>query len=305
MQVCNVKKLILTAVIVTGGLQILSSQSMEMPAMPSMPSAPQIQMPTISNTTSAPSFYRPSVPTQQAQNKGTESTPSNMPAAKTETVISDGKTSTELYSNLLKNNSMLTALDISSLYDSGLFTDISSLNSTSLSGYQTATNTNFLLQQILTSLDELKKQQKEASPAEKTELQNTQADSQTFKTRDPSILRFKINGYNVIDSLTTVFMSETEPDGSFLLTADRKYYAGSKPFLETFYFLFRTVKSNGQTVTYQVQPTIIQDTKNENSYMYRLSSVKTLTAEKTGNLVVLRYVGDGLDTDLLLNLGQK
>ena len=74
---------------------------------------------------------------------------------------------------------------------------------------------------------------------------------------------------------------------------------------ETFYMLFKTVSSNGSTLTYKVQPSIVQDYKNDNSYVYKLSNVKNLTAEKTGNLVVLHYTSDSLNADLLLDIDSK
>ena len=66
--------------------------------------------------------------------------------------------------------------------------------------------------------------------------------------------------------------------------------------------LFKTVASNGSTVSYKVQPSIVQDHKNENSYVYKLAGIKNLTAEKTGNLVVMHYTDDGVSIDLLLDI---
>ena len=192
------------------------------------------------------------------------------------------------------------------MYDSGLFTNISSLStSDSLANYSTSTSTNVLLQQVLNSLNDLKKQQQSASAKEKNELNATKADAETFKKREPSILRFKINGYNISDSLTKVFFSDTEADGSFLLTGDRKYFVGQQVRTETFYMLFKTVSSNGSSLTYKVQPSIVQDHKNDNSYVYKLAAVKNLTAEKTGNLVVMHFTGDSLSVDLLLDIDSK
>ena len=119
------------------------------------------------------------------------------------------------------------------------------------------------------------------------------------------MLRFKVNGYNILDSLTEVFFSETEPDGTFLLTGDRKYFTNQQVHTETFYMLFKTVNSNGSSITYKVQPSIVQDSKNENSYVYKLSNIKNLTAEKTGNLVVMHFTGDSLSADILLDIDSK
>lgn len=267
-----------------------------MPSMPEMPDMPSVSLDG--------TFYTPTIP-KNVPKKQEEKTKEN--DNKNETVLTNANSDTDLLSTLLGvNSSYLTANDISGLYDSGAFSDISSLNSTSvLSNYATTTSTNVLLQQVLNSLNELKQQQKSSSLEKQEELVNTQVDAQNFKQREPSILRFKINGYNIADSLTKVFFSDTEPDGTFLLTGDRRYFAGQRQMSETFYILFKTVSSNGSSVTYKVQPSIVQDVKNENSYVYKLAETKNLTAEKTGNLVVMHFTDNNLNVDLLLDIDRK
>ena len=294
MQICKSKKAVLASVLLMlSGLSFsIFAQSLDMPEMPEMPS-----MPTIGG-----GFYTPSFPTRVKNNTQNQNTTENG-KEKNETVLTESITpESVLTSNLTKGN-ILTAYDISSLYDSGLFSNLSSLDTTStMSNYNTTSSTNVLLQQVLNGLNDLKKQQQNASAKEKNELNATKTDSENFKKREPSILRFKINGYNITDSLTKVFFSDTEPDGSFLLTGDRRYFVNQQVRTETFYMLFKTIGSNGSTLTYRVQPTLVQDHKNENSYVYKLAGVKNLTAEKTGNLVVIHYSGDSVNADLLLDI---
>lgn len=294
MQICKSKKAVLASVfLMLSGLTFsIFAQSLDMPEMPEMPS-----MPTIGG-----GFYTPSFPTRVKNNTQNQNTTENG-KEKNETVLTESITpESVLTSNLTKGN-ILTAYDISSLYDSGLFSNLSSLDTTStMSNYNTTSSTNVLLQQVLNGLNDLKKQQQNASAKEKNELNATKTDSENFKKREPSILRFKINGYNIADSLTKVFFSDTEPDGSFLLTGDRRYFVNQQVRTETFYMLFKTIGSNGSTLTYRVQPTLVQDHKNENSYVYKLAGVKNLTAEKTGNLVVIHYSGDSVNADLLLDI---
>jgi len=294
LQICKSKKAVLASVILmwTGLSFSIFAQSLDMPEMPEMPS-----MPTIGG-----GFYTPSFPTRVKNNTQNQNTTENG-KEKNETVLTESITpESVLTSNLTKGN-ILTAYDISSLYDSGLFSNLSSLDTTStMSNYNTTSSTNVLLQQVLNGLNDLKKQQQNASAKEKNELNATKTDSENFKKREPSILRFKINGYNIADSLTKVFFSDTEPDGSFLLTGDRRYFVNQQARTETFYMLFKTIGSNGSTLTYRVQPTLVQDHKNENSYVYKLAGVKNLTAEKTGNLVVIHYSGDSVNADLLLDI---
>ncbi|MCR4579031.1 MAG: hypothetical protein K5681_01655 [Treponema sp.] len=287
MQAC--KKLcggIFPALIFSG---LLFAESIEMPEMPQMPS-----MPTVS---SSGSFYRPSLPSQ-ISNKSSSQENSQSTESGSQTVLTETSSEQDLFSALLEDSSTLTASDISDLYDSGLFTTMSSLTGGSLS----STN---LLQKTLTNLNTLKEEQKDLSLDKKEDLLNKQEDAQTFKSREPSILRFKINGYNITDSLTKVFFSDPEADGSFLLTGDRRYYVNQLPRTETFYMVFRTVSSSGSAVSYKVQPTVVQDSKNENSFVYKLGNAKNLTAEKTGNLVVMHFAEGDLKVEMLLDIDKK
>ena len=268
------------------------AQSMEMPEMPEMPS-----MPTVGG-----GFYTPSFPNRpnKTQPAATDTDPAK---DKNESVLTEAITPESILNSALTKGNTLTATDISSLYDSGLFSNISSLGAAgSLSNYTTSTSTNVLLQQVLNSLNELKKQQQTASAKEKNELNAVKTDSETFKKREPSILRFKINNYSVKDSITQEFFSEPEPDGSFLLTADRKYLLNNRSCTETFYLLFKAVKSNGSSTTFSVTPSVAQGTENKNSYIYKMCQLKDITAQKTGNLVVVHYDDNGVAADLLLDI---
>lgn len=269
------------------------AQSVSMPEMPSMPT-----MPTVGGE-----FYRPTTSTSSVlQNATSESLSSSTENLSTQSQNSkatiSSSNSSDVLSSLLTNNSILSAYDITNLYDSGLFNDLSSLNTVNANSQ----NSEILLQQILQSLEELKNQQKTSTAVEKQNLQNTQTDSENFKQREPSVLRFKINGYDIKDSLSAVFFSEPEADGSFLLTGDRRYFTNQQRRTETFYLLFKTIKSTGSTTTFEVQSDIVQDFKNENSFVCKLVNKKNLTAEKTGNLVVLRLSDNDLNVDLLLDI---
>lgn len=287
-----------------------------MPEFPSMPEVNvSIQMPEISSpSVSSSNFYVPnfqngnnSVRNSQSKASGTEKKETDGKTSAESNGISGfnsgnkGKTSisdvtTDLYSSVF-GNANLTASDISGMYDAGLFGNISSLASTNNGSVNTA-----LLQQILAKLDELKASQNNATIDEKNKIHNQQIDSQVFQKRNASILRFRINGHNVTDSLTKVFFSESEPDGTFMLTGDRKYYINRMPRTETFYFLFKAEASNGAVVTYRVIPSLVQDAENQNSFIYKFCQQQDLTAEKTGNLVVLHSAREGFAVDLLLDI---
>lgn len=254
--------------------------------MPEMPDFPEISVPTIGS-----GFYTPKIPYYpKAKNPATEND-KDSDKDKTETVLTDGTTTTDILSNLLNSNDFLTAQDVTSLSNAGTFSSLSGLFGTGTSSDNLSNNV--LLQQILQSLEELKAEKKDVIAAGTTE---------SLKIHSPSILRFKINSYNIKDSLTTVYISSTENDGSFLMTADRRYIADKKIRNETFYLLFKTKENSGSVITYEVCPSINQDSKNENSFLYKLCSQKNLYAQKTGNLVVLRSSSKDCEADLLIDL---
>lgn len=261
------------------------------PTMPVMPVMPD--MPKLGDTFYHPTFPDKAVaPNNKTENKSEKEAP--------EPKLTNGQTTEEYLSGMLKKNNLLSAQDISSLYDSGSFNTLSSLiggNSLVQSN-----STDVLLRQMLNSLEDLKKTQNQYSDAEKQDLKTLQQDSEVFKSRSPSVLRFRINGYDVADSLTKIFFSDMEDDGSFLFTADRKYFVNQRPRTESFYILFKSLKSNCSSTTYNLTTSLSQDYKNENSFIYRLTQQKNLTAEKTGNLVVLHCDKSDFKMDLLLDV---
>ena len=300
MQICSRNSAVsVAALIMLACGSMVFAQSMEMPSMPSisMPEMPSISAPTMDGK-----FYRPSVPQNyNTTSKTTESTSTETKS--TETVLSDATTTDDLLLTLLTNSNLLTATDISGLYDTGSFDTLSSLSGITGTSLNTSNiSTTLLLREILEKLNDLKVEQKTASAAQQEVYAAKIQDSETFRTRNPSILRFKINNYSIKDSVTQVFFSDPEPDGSFLLTGDRKYFVNNKSCTETFYMLFTAVKSNGSTTTFSVTPSIAQGTENKSSYVYRFCQCKNITAEKTGNLVVIHYTDNDISADLLLDI---
>ncbi|EID85641.1 hypothetical protein MSI_08960 [Treponema sp. JC4] len=293
-----------------------SGTSLQMPSMPDMPRRPS--MPSVSASASTPSITMPSVPVSPGGSgsfyipsfqspAGAEKSSTAGDTSKTENKTSAQKSEVEAKTNLASalKNELLTAGDISALYDSGLFGNLSSLaGAKNISGASASGDAASLsiLEKILASLEELKEAQKALSPEQKQELANYQLDAQTFKKREPKILRFKINGYNINDSVTKAFFSDSESDGTFMLTGDRTYYVNHQARSETFYILFKAISSNGSAVIYDVRPSLVQDYENQNSFIYRFAAMKELRAEKTGNLVALHSSDGSMNVDLLLDI---
>ena len=297
MQICRRKRVFINCfALLVFAINIcpLFSQSSDMPimSMPEMPSMPSLSMDG--------SFYKPSFPYVPDP----VSPPIPPKVEKGETVIEEAKKEDDLLTKLISDNSTLTASDISNLSDYGLFTDVNSLlgSSSSIAGNA---STNILLQEILKQLNSLKKSEESASNRQREVNLNNQKDNENFKDRNPSVLRFKINDYDVKESLMEVFLSSPSEDGSFLLTADRKYMANGKTRTETFYLLFTPGKNGGSKSSYDVLATISQDYLNENSFIYKLCKKQNLTAQKTGNLVVLKLNDKDLKVDLLIDIDKR
>ena len=290
LQIC---KRIFSLVLLLSFTSFVFSQDFEMPEMPEMPSI------SLDGSFYKPTFHIPSTPTPPTPPKEVE--------GEEKTVItSTPSKENDVITSIMNQSQTLTANDISNLYDYGLFNDVNTLfgmSGTNMNSNNTSTT--ILLEEILKQLNELKVQEQNASKHEKEVNSNTKKDNDNFKERNPSILRFKINDYDITESLEKVFLSKPSEDGSFLLTADRRYVADRKNRSETFYLLFSPVKEAGSNVSYTVEGTISQDWENPNSFIYKLCNVENLTAQKTGNLVVIKYSDKDLKVDLLLDIDRR
>lgn len=223
-------------------------------------------------------------------------------------------------------SSILSAGDLNSLQSGGYIGSFSSLlgsnaNLSSLQGLTaagTAGADTVMLQKILSELNEIKQEvaaQKTAgavgtvasaagsagnASSAASNAANTVA-SAAYGTQ-PRILRFLINGYDVLPSCRQLYFSTQESDGSFLLTGDRKYNADGKIRTETFYLLFRATGSKSGATSYHVVPSLSQDYANENSFFYRLAARSDLTATRTGNMITMRASDDSWSSDLLITM---
>ncbi len=242
--------------------------------------------------------------------------------------VSSAAKNAQTGSNLSKNlsalksageasSNLLTAGDLSNLSGLGLFGTVSNLLSKSNSAnsksgtnlYQNPAGENFLvnqnssdskiLEQILAELSGLKSDNSQNGALRS---ENIDGFSNSVKT-EPKILRFNVNGYDILSSCKKIYFSEQESDGTFLLTGDRKLFSANKSQSETFYFFFNSKGSDGGITKYKVTPAVSQDKKNTYSFLYRLTQKNELEAERTGNLVTLRANdGNGWKMDLLISM---
>lgn len=252
-------------------------------------------------------------------------------ASKTRNAVSSATNASAANTNTLRNlsaiknagaasSNLLTAGDLSTLNGLGLFGTVSNLlsNSRGLNSanskseanlYQNLAGENFLINQnssdskilgqILTELSELK-----SSNTENGVLRSENKDGfSNAANPEPKILRFNVNGYDILSTCKKIYFSEQESDGTFLLTGDRKYFSANKSRSETFYFFFNSKGSDGGITKYKVTPAVSQDSENAYSFLYGLTQKNELEAERTGNLVTLRANdGSGWKMDLLISM---
>ena len=291
----------------------------------SMPEMPSVSMPSVGSgfyTPGRSDFYNPNLTRNQnvssnnakpqaasTQTQATSSTADS--ASKQNSALANAQTLSTIAKKSSSALNQLTADDISSMSNLGIFSQLSgllgrgkaNLESELLEAQNTVTaqtGDSETLKQILSELNELKSQFSNGTTAsEKSAGEN--AFSNIVK-KEPKILRFIVNGYDILATCKKIYFSELETDGTFLLTGDRKYMSEGKARSETFYFYFHAQGTENGITKYAVTPAVSQDYENQYSYLYQLTQKNTLTADRTGNLVTLRVSDGEWNMDVLLSL---
>ena len=281
------------------------------PVMPTPPSMPTLSVPSMSAPHYTPG--RNTATQRQTNDSQTGSAPAaNETPPQTMQQIPSGKVQStgQADANGSKNQSAVSAADLTALAKKGLLNNFYSLLGSSgtdallqgglsssgiPSGAALPSSSNAMLEKILSELDNVKKQNAEAVKSNEEQPLASSA--------RPGILRFIVNGYDILSSCRTVYFSDVGEDGTFLLTGDRTYTANGQKRMETFYLLFRPAGHAGFSTQYKVECSVVQDYTNVHSFMYRLASLGNLTAVKTGNLVSMRTSDQNCRADLLIDIG--
>ena len=309
-------------------------------SVPVKPSVSKPAKPSVSKPTLGSGFYMPkrsdfymgvqSSAQKQSQTATTQKT--EQPADSESTQSSHSSAVTTNAQNLdasalnsiattgAQSLNMLTADDISSMNNLGILSSLSGLMGRGQSNLQSqllsqntvtaSTVDSATLKQILSELTELKKQINVDSSVHKKDessiaLSDKSAGKDGFSnksTKEPKILRFVVNGYDMLPTCTKVYFSDFEADGTFLLTGDRKYLSENKVRSETFYFYFHARENKNGITTYMVTPAVSQDYENQYSYLYQLTQKSEMSAERTGNLMTVRASEADWKLDMLLSL---
>lgn len=260
------------------------------PVNPVSPVAPVTfpQMPSIPSNSNQ---YRPG---QKAKTTKTEPAPQTAPEQPQNPQVAKTPAPNMSFTDQVKN---LTATDLNALSQQGLFSDITSLlggNTTALT--QTPQNQNIMLSQILNELNEIKAAQKN--------MQSFDSIKAKPSNEPPAILRFVVNSQDILKSCSSVYFSNVESDGTFLLTGDCKTLYNNVTLSETFYILFRACGTKDGRNIYNVELSLSQGHENKNSALYKFCLQSDLQATKTGNLVTVRKIQNNFTSDLLIDIGK-
>lgn len=260
-------------------------------SMPSSPAMPSVSVPQISNGFYIPGssdFYsgqKSTTAVSSANSSSTDSSTQNVNAAQT----ANAQQAQDITSSLV--NSALSNSLAGSLTDGGssLINSSQILNSLSglLAGKSGTTGTGQLFTTSAQNIEQAAKTAENTSSAQ--------------NSSSPSILRFLINGTDMIPFCRTVFFSSAETDGSFLLTGDCRYELNGETRNETFYLLFRSTGSKNASQEFSVTASVFQDREDSSTYLYALTKISSLTAQKTGNLISLKSKENGTVLNMLLS----
>lgn len=281
-------------VFLSGAFYARGEDSISMPSSPAMPS---VSVPQISN-----GFY---IPGSSDFYSGRQSAISSSSAASsTNSSAQNTNQNQDKNTQTAKDtiyNGVSNALS-SSLADSLTESENPLINSSqilnSLSGILSGkTSTNSTDQLFTTSAQTL-------AQAAKTAQNDSLVQASQSSGRDsasPSILRFLINGTDMIPFCKTVFFSSAETDGSFLLTGDCRYEVNGSKRDETFYLLFHSKGSKNAIQEFSVEASVFQEVEDSSTYLYALTKIGNLTAQKTGNLISLKSKENGTVLNMLLS----
>ena len=278
----------------------------ESPSMPTMPSMPTISSPSVKTKPTVQNNKQ----TSNTKSNGNANSKNQNPAVSAASLLQ--MSSSNPLGSITDLNSILSNLSTEKTTEADLssLSTLSStlLNSSTLTSTNNSVTTNTILTQILQRLEQLQaqvdkinsqpQQVSEKNLQNKNEVQTntTQQQISESKNNQNKILRFKINNYDLTKSFTTLFFSEKEKDGSFLLTGDRVYNLYGKQMSETFYMLFKNENGNN----FEVAVVLNQNDENQNSFLYKFAKDSPYKAQHTGNLFFINSNKNDLKIDILI-----
>lgn len=263
------------------------------------PSMPTVSSPEIGNGFYSPgSVLKPEYSKNASQNNSSQS-------EKTKAENKNAESSNAKSEMQKKILSALSAKDISLLNEKGFSSDINSMIF-SLSSSDNSQETKILLNKILAEIEKIKDKSSQDNSKKTDEVSAAPAKEEKLPEKAKArLLRFSVNGYDILRTCRKIYISEVQLDGTFLITGDRVYSSDGKNRTETFHILFKTSPSENGTLNYKAAANVTQDYLNENSFLYQLSKFESLPAMRVGNLVSMRTEDPNWKLELLIDLGEQ
>lgn len=261
-------------------------------------------MPTISSPEIGNGFYSPGSVLKPEYSKSTSQNNSSQ-SEKTKAENKNAESSNAKSEMQKKILSALSAKDISLLNEKGFSSDINSMIF-SLSSSDNSQETKILLNKILAEIEKIKDKSSQDNSKKTDEVSAAPAKEEKLPEKAKArLLRFSVNGYDILRTCRKIYISEVQLDGTFLITGDRVYSSDGKNRTETFHILFKTSPSENGTLNYKAAANVTQDYLNENSFLYQLSKFESLPAMRVGNLVSMRTEDLNWKLELLIDLGEQ
>ena len=199
--------------------------------------------------------------------------------------------------NTLGNIDQLTAQNILALDQAGVLSEIEQqilLNSWHPTEAQGAGETLSLLLHDIASL----------KATHSTDMQPATYKDNTAKA---DLLRFKLNGQDILENIAVIYISPAKEQRAFLLSLDLSSNAddteqpdGSST--ETLYLLF---KPSGEFLQYKVAACSTSEGDEVGSFAKVFAALGDMEAFRTGSIVSLKSTTDGAQVDLLIDLGDE
>lgn len=268
-------------------------------------SFPSISMPTITAPSIGGQSYMPGTLNNRA-NSGDKKTDTDKKDA------SNNKTAKTDIDDLSAAGASLTAQDLTALNSLGLLDSLNTSMGLSTDSAQV------LLKKLLKEMEELKEKNgkdteeykaKQSSDTPAADLvaadSSSKEDKPESKVPVARLLRFNVNGYDLLRTCAKVYISAVQTDGTFLVTGDRRYMSDGKLRTETFHILFKPQKESNSFSNYAAAVSVTQDYLNQYSFVYQLSQKENLSATRIGNLVTMRVNEPNWQLEFLVDLGDK
>ncbi len=119
------------------------------------------------------------------------------------------------------------------------------------------------------------------------------------------VIRFYVNGEDILKTCRTIYISDVQTDGGFLVTGDRNYSSDGKDRTETFHLIFKASFDKKENTNYTAAAIVTQDSTNENSFLYQLANKNDLYAQRVGNFVAMRSDNPEFKIEFLVDLGEE